>query len=115
MRTKGFFDKPNVNLNTIVLPDIPIWLIDEPVIDLNIFFLCRKNDNTYLIRSCFSNVIDTDYADFTLFFLTVLKVSMAPVLLSLHRKQIQKDQKRLIALDLLFLPSFMLFCLLYIG
>ena len=46
MRTKGFFHKPNMNLNTIVLPDIPIWLIDKPVIDLNIVFLCRKNDNT---------------------------------------------------------------------
>ena len=46
MRTKGFFHKPNMNLNTIVLPDIPIWLIDKPVIDQNIFFLCRKNDNT---------------------------------------------------------------------
>ena len=68
MRTKGFFDKPNMNLNTIVLPDIPIWLIDKPVIDLNIFFLCRKNDNTNLIRSCFSYVIKTDYADFTLLF-----------------------------------------------
>ena len=68
MRTKGFFDKPNMNLNAIVLPDIPIWLIDKPVIDLNIFFLCRKNDNTNLIRSCFSYVINTDYADFTLLF-----------------------------------------------
>ena len=29
MRTKGFFDKPNMNLNAIVLPDIPIWLIDK--------------------------------------------------------------------------------------
>ena len=46
MKTKGFFDKPNMNLNAIVLPDIPIWLIDKPVIELNIFFLCRKNDNT---------------------------------------------------------------------
>ena len=68
MRTKGFFDKPNMNLNTIVLRDIPIWLIDKPVVDLNIFFLCRKNDNTNLIRSCFSYVINTDYADFTLLF-----------------------------------------------
>ena len=68
MRTKGFLDKPNMNLNAIVLPDIPIWLIDKPVIDLNIFFLCRKNDNTNLIRSCFSYVINTDYADFTLLF-----------------------------------------------
>ena len=65
MRTKEFFDKPNMNLNTIVLPDIPIWLIDKPVIDLNIFFLCRKNDSTNLITSCFSYVINTDYADFT--------------------------------------------------
>ena len=68
MRTKGFFDKPNMNLNTIVLPDIPIWLIDKPVIDLNIFFLSRKNDNTNLMRSCFSYVSYTDYTDFTLSF-----------------------------------------------
>ena len=32
------------------------------------FFLCRKNGNTNLIRSCFSYVINTDYADFTLLF-----------------------------------------------
>ena len=68
MRTKGFFDKPNMNLNAIVLPDIPIWLIYKPVIDLNIFFLCRKNDHTKLIRSCFSYVINTDYEDVTLLF-----------------------------------------------
>ena len=55
-----------MNLNTIVLPDIPIWLIDKPVIDLHIFFLCWKNDNTNLNRSCFSYVIDADYADFPL-------------------------------------------------
>ena len=46
MRTKGFFDKPNMKLNSIVLPNFPIWLIDKPVIELNIFFLCRNNDNT---------------------------------------------------------------------
>ena len=57
-----------MNLNTIVLPNIFIYLIDKPVIDLNIFFLCRKNDDTNLIRSCFSYVINTDYADFTLLF-----------------------------------------------
>ena len=42
MRTKGFFDKPNMNLNTIVLPDIPIWLINKPGIDRHIFFLAEK-------------------------------------------------------------------------
>ena len=68
MRTKGFFNKPDMNLNTIVLPDIPIWQIDKPVIDLCIFFLCRKNDNNNLIRSCFSYVVTIDYADFTLLF-----------------------------------------------
>ena len=68
MGTKVFFNKPNMNLNTIVLPDIPIWLIDKPVINLHMFFRCRKNDNTNLIRSCFSYVINTDYADFTLLF-----------------------------------------------
>ena len=57
-----------MNLNIIVLPDIPIWLIDKPVIDLNVFFLCRKNDNTNLIRSLFSYVINTNYTDFTLSF-----------------------------------------------
>ena len=68
MRTKCFFDKLNMNLNAIVLPNISIWQINKPVIDLNIFFLCKKNDNTNLIRSCFSYVINTDYADFTLLF-----------------------------------------------
>ena len=51
MRTKDFFGKPNLNLNTIVLPDIPTWLIDKRVIDLNIFFLCRKNIINDLVRS----------------------------------------------------------------
>ena len=57
-----------MNLNAIVLPDIPIRLIEKPIIDLNIFFLCRRNDNTNLIRSCFSYVTNTDNADFTLLF-----------------------------------------------
>ena len=68
MRTKGFFNKPNMNLSSIVLPDIPIWLIDKLVIDLNIFFLCRKNDKNNLIRSCFSYIININYAEFTLLF-----------------------------------------------
>ena len=68
MKIKGFFNKPNMNLDTIVLPDISIWLIDKPVIDLNIFFLRRQNDNNNLIRSCFLYVTITDYADFTLLF-----------------------------------------------
>ena len=57
-----------MNLNAIVLPDIPIWLIDKPGINRNMFFLCGKNDNSNLIRSCFSLVINTDYADLTLLF-----------------------------------------------
>ena len=42
MRTKRFFNKPNMKLNTMVLHDIPIWLIDKPVIDLNIFVFAEK-------------------------------------------------------------------------
>ena len=93
IRTKVIFSKPNMDLNTIVLPDIIIWLIGKPVIDLNIFFIRKKNDNANLIWSCFSYVINTDYADFTLLFTnTVPKISHAPVLLSLYRKQIQENQ-----------------------
>ena len=91
----------------------------RPIIEYGMEIYFNSSDSTLKqiekIRSCFSYVINTDYADFTLLFTDgsesqhgTSSAFFAP----------QTNTKRLIAinsLDQLSLPSFMLFYLLYIG
>jgi len=68
MKVKTFFSQPNMNINKIVEPNTPIWLVERPNIDYQLYFLCRKNGNLSLIKTSFLNIINTDYENFNLMY-----------------------------------------------